>query len=283
MKIGIIGLGLIGGSMAKDIRRTGFATEILGYNRSQENCKQALTLGLIDRIASVEEISTTCDFIILGMPVNGIQKILPQVLDLISNHTVVTDAGSTKELLIEEIKHHKNRKRFVASHPMSGTENSGPSAAIDNLFLDKVAIICNQEESDKDAVKLVENFYKILGCRIIFMDAKAHDEHVGYVSHLSHVISYALANAVLEKEKSTSTIFDLAAGGFASTARLAKSSAAMWLPIFQQNAQNILPIIDVYMEKLNEFKTYLLKNDEEKLYEFISQANTIRKVLENKE
>ncbi|MCB9201494.1 MAG: prephenate dehydrogenase [Flavobacteriales bacterium] len=281
MTVGIIGLGLIGGSMAKDIRRNSFADKIIGYNRSKENCEKALEIGLIDEIATFEQVCSESDLIILGVPVNAIQKVLPKVLDSISDKAVVTDAGSTKELLIKEVENHKNRKRYVPSHPMSGTENSGPTSALDNLFKDKVAIICNKEESDKDAVDLVVRFYEMLGSRIIYMNARDHDEHVGYVSHLTHVISYALANAVLDKEKSTSTIFDLAAGGFASTSRLAKSSADMWVPIFEQNTQNILPILDVYMDKLKEFKTHLENNDMDKLYEFISEANKIRKVLKS--
>lgn len=283
MTIGVIGLGLIGGSMAKDIKRKGFALSIIGYNRSKKNCENVLKLGLVDRIVTFETLCKESNLIILGIPVNGIINILPKVLDLISDQSVVTDVGSTKELIINSVKTHPKRKRFVASHPMSGTENAGPTAATEDLFLNKVTIICDQENSDSDAIHLVSNFYQFLGSRVIFMNPKDHDERVGYISHLSHVISYALASIVLEKEKSISTIFDLAAGGFASIARLAKSSADIWTPIFEQNTENMLTIIEVYMNKLNEFKTYLEKNDFKKLNDYISNANKIAKVIENKQ
>jgi prephenate dehydrogenase len=192
------------------------------------------------------------------------------------------DVGSTKSKILEGIKDHPKRHQFVASHPMSGTENSGPLAAFPDLFQKKMAILCEKENSDPIHIQTAEALYKALGSDLVYMNASEHDEHVGYVSHLSHVISFALAVSVLEKEKSTSTIFDLAAGGFASTARLAKSSAAMWTPIFQQNAENILAILEVYMGQLERFR-HLLKNGETHgLQEFISQANQIRKVLDKR-
>lgn len=282
MTIGIIGLGLIGGSMAKDIKRKKIAKSIVGYNQNKENCEDAVNLNLIDQVISFEELCKKSDLIILGIPVNEITRILPKVLDLISDNSIVTDVGSTKELIVNSVKNHPKRKRFVASHPMSGTEDSGPTSAIENLFLNKLSIICDQENSDSDAVKLISNFYQILGCRLIFMNSKVHDEHVGYVSHLSHVISYALSITLLEKEKTTSNIFDLAAGGFTSMTRLAKSSSDIWTPIFQQNIKNILPIIEIYIKKIIEFKTYLENNDFVKLNEYISNANQIRKVLIDK-
>ncbi len=209
-------------------------------------------------------------------------EVLPQILDLLPENGFVLDVGSTKSNIIESVKNHTGRRKFVPSHPMSGTENSGPAAAFPELFQNRVAIICEAEQSETWAVEATKKIYEGLGANVLYMDAGSHDEHVGYVSHLSHVISYALAVAVLEKEKSTSTIFDLAAGGFASTARLAKSSADMWVPIFNQNAQNILPILDVYMEELIRFKKYLDQNDLEGLRSFIDETYKIRKVLDRR-
>lgn len=282
MVVGIIGLGLIGGSIAKDIKRKHFSSSVIGYSRSKINSENALKLNLVHEIVTFEKLCQISDLIILSIPVNEIIKILPIVLDLISNKSVVIDVGSTKEVIISSIKHHIKRKRFVASHPMSGTENSGPYAAVENLFLNKVAIICNQENSDFDAVKLVSKFYLTLGSRIVFMNSKDHDEYVGYISHLPHIISYALAVSILEKEKSTSTIFDLASSGFSSTVRLAKSSPNIWIPIFEHNMQNLLPIIEIYIDKLNEFKTYLKNKDFKNLSTYISNANQIRKVFKEK-
>jgi prephenate dehydrogenase len=222
------------------------------------------------------------ELVIIAISVDATLQLLPRILDIISDKTVVMDVGSTKNSILESIKNHSRRRNFVATHPMSGTENSGPSAAFSGLFKGKVAIICDQESSYPWAVKEVEEFYKALESNLIYMDGKSHDEHVGYVSHLSHVISYALAVSVLEK-KSTATIFDLAAGGFASTARLAKSSAEMWSPIFEQNADSILPILEIYISKLNEFSSYLKEGKTDKVTEFIKEANRIRKVLDKRE
>lgn len=280
MIVSVIGLGLIGGSMALDLKEKGFAKKIIGVDLSAANAQEALNLGIIDEVSDLKNAVEQADLVIIAVPVNATVQILPLVLNNIKKQTAVTDVGSTKQVIIDSIKTHPKRKYFVASHPMSGTENSGPKAAINNLFNNKVAIICDQENSFDWAVERIKKMYSAFNSRLLFMDAAAHDEHVGYVSHLSHVISYALAVAVLEKEKSTSTIFDLAAGGFASTARLAKSSAEMWTPIFEQNANNVLPILEVYMNKLQEFKTHLLNKDFEKITEFIQEANKIRKVLD---
>lgn len=279
MIVGIIGLGLIGGSIAKNIKNNGFASSIIGYSRGTRSCKNALKLKLVDRIVDFYELCNKSDIIILSIPVDSVIKILPNVLDVISSKSVVFDVGSTKEVIINSIKNHSKRKRFVASHPMSGTENSGPNAAKEDLFINKVTVICDYENSDPDALKLVTNLYQILGSRLIFMSAKDHDKYVSYVSHLSHIISYALSVLLLEKEKSISNIFDLASTGFMSIARLSKSSSNIWLPIFQQNKSNLVPIINNYIEKLNELKNYLEEDNFKKLYEYISFANQIKKVL----
>lgn len=281
-KVSIIGLGLIGGSIALDLKRTGFATEIIGVDKSPQHEQEALKLGIIDKISSFSTAIQQSDIIILATPVDASLELLPSILKIINPNSVVTDVGSTKSSLIKKVKNYPNRQLYVASHPMSGTENSGPSAAIQNLFKDKVSIICNAEESSYKSIEIISDMYKALGSKIVFMDSESHDEHVGYVSHLSHAISYALAVAVLEKEKNDSAIFNLASGGFASTVRLAKSSVDMWLPIFIQNSKYLLPIINTYLDKLMEFKSYLENGDTKKLSEFITEANRIKGKLEKK-
>lgn len=279
MIIGIIGLGLIGGSIAQELKNKGFAKSIIGYNRTKKSCNNALKMNLIDKIVDFKELCNNSDLIILAIPVNSIRKILPKVLTEISNKTVVTDVGSTKELIIESIKNHPKKKRFVPTHPMSGTEKSGPTAAITNLFVNKVTIICNQDTCDKDALDLVIHLYKTLGSNLIFMNSKHHDEYIGYVSHLCHIISYTLAITILDKEKNTSNIFNLASSGLKSTIRLAKSSPDIWTPIFEQNSKNILQIIDIYIKNIKKFKNYLINNDFKKIYQYIQDANKIKKIF----
>ncbi len=280
MIITLVGVGLIGGSMAMDLKKSGFAKKVIGVDQSAEHLREATDKGIIDEAMELQEALGVSDFVLIAIPVNATKLILPRILNEIRDKAVVIDVGSTKAEIIRAIQQHPNRKQYVPTHPMSGTEHSGPGAALYGLFQNKVAIICNKEESDQHAVALVENMYRALGSRLLFMDAAAHDEHVAYVSHLSHVISYALAVAVLDKEKSTSTIFDLAAGGFASTARLAKSSADMWVDIFEQNSSFLLPIIDIYMEKLQQFRKHLADGEIKEIRSFIEEANKIRKVLD---
>lgn len=280
--VSVIGLGLIGGSIALDLKKSGFASKIIGVDKSKLHEKQALELSIADAIMSLEEAVCASDLIILSTPVDVSMKLLPAILDRLPSNAVLMDVGSTKSSLIEKVKNHIKRKFFVASHPMAGTEYSGPSAAFHGLFKDRAAIICNPEDSSPKAVELVSEVYSKLGSRLVLMDAESHDEHVGYVSHLSHAISYALAVSVLEKEKDDAAIFNLASGGFASTVRLAKSSVDMWLPIFEQNSKYILPILNTYLNKLTEFKSYLENGETEHLYEFIKEANRIKNKLEKK-
>ncbi|TWP30611.1 prephenate dehydrogenase [Apibacter muscae] len=278
--ITIIGLGLIGGSIALDLKKVGFAKQITGVDQSKEHENEALELGITDKIESLENAVMFADIVILATPVNVSIALLPKILDLINPNTVVMDVGSTKTSIIEAIKDHPKRKSFVPTHPMAGTEYSGPSAAFHGLFKDRVGIICNSEESSPTAVQLISELYFHLGSRLILMNAESHDEHVGYVSHLSHAISYALAVTVLEKEQNDAAIFNLAAGGFSSTARLAKSSVDMWLPIFEENSKYVLPILDLYLENLNKFKSYLENKDSQKLFDFIKTANAIKDKLQ---
>ena len=279
MKVAIFGIGLIGGSAAIDLRAAGFCTEIIGVGRSEQNCKLALELGLVDKIVSKEEAIEQADLIILTVPVNVLIDELKFVLDRVQPYQVITDMGSTKGIIIDAIKDHPNRKQYVASHPMAGTENSGPSAAISDLFKGKVCIICDKENSNTEAVELIEKMYTVLGMRLKYMDAHQHDMHAAYISHISHISSFVLAATVLEKEKDEEAILEMAGGGFESTVRLAKSSPEMWAPIFQQNKNYLLEVMDTYIEKMYHFRNLINKNKNEELKEFMNSANEIRKIL----
>ena len=281
MTVGIVGLGLIGGSMARDLRASGFATRLVGHDARVDHAQQALSLGLVDGIGSLEAVAQA-ELLILAVPVDALLGLLPRVLDLAGPDTGITDVGSTKAAVCAAVAAHPRRGQFVAAHPMAGTEHSGPAAALLGLFQDKAAIVCEAERSAPWAVARVEALYAALGARLVRLAPAEHDEHVAYVSHLSHAISYALAATVLDKEKSTATIFDLASGGFASTARLAKSHAAMWTPIFLQNAQHLLPIIDAYAAQLERLRALVAAHDPEGLDAFIAEANRIRRVLDGK-
>ncbi|MCQ2231203.1 MAG: prephenate dehydrogenase [Paludibacteraceae bacterium] len=279
MTIGIIGLGLIGGSMAIDLRRAKFADHFIGSDRSELNAQTALRIGLVDEILPNEELIQKSDLILLAVPVNAATRLLPEILDKINDNQIVVDICSTKEKLVDSVHYHPKRKNYVASHPMAGTEFNGPWAAVPNLFAGKAGIICNAEDSDHNAVETVTKMYDALNMRVIYMRASHHDVHTAYVSHLSHVISFALALTVLDKEKNEKNIFDLASGGFASTARLAKSNSDMWVPIFMQNKQNLLSVMDSYMERLTQFKKALEENDEQTLRSLIDDANRIKRYL----
>ena len=281
--LGVIGLGLIGGSMAIDLKRKGFAQTVLGVDADPVNAAAAEKIGLVDRVVSFEECVDQSDVIILAVPVNAALKLLPMVLDRFEQmdvkDKVVLDVCSTKEHLSRSVKYHSKRKMYVASHPMSGTEYSGPWAALPGLFDGRAGIICDSDESDRRAVKVVEELYTTLNMRLIYMNSTNHDVHTAYVSHVSHVISFALAQTVLEKEKDEKHIFDLASGGFASTARLAKSGADMWTPILLQNSDNVLRVMDTYIDKLNAFRKAISDGDEDAVRRLIEEANKIRRII----
>lgn len=279
MTVGIIGLGLIGGSMAIDLRRNKFADHFIGCDNTELNAATAQKIGLVDEILPYEELVKKSDLIILSVPVSAALRMLSDVLDKINDNQVVMDVCSTKEKLNDSVHYHPKRKNYVASHPMSGTEYCGPWAAIPNLFAGRAGIICNAEDSDFKAVELVRSLYDCLNMRVIYMRAAHHDVHTAYVSHISHIISFALALTVLDKEKNEKNIFDLASGGFASTARLAKSNADMWAPIFLQNKENVMSVLDSYMEKLQSFRKALENSDEKELHRLIDEANRIKRIL----
>ena len=287
MKIGIIGLGLIGGSMAIDLKRKGFADEVLGVEAEPVNAAAAGKIGLVDRVVSYEECVEQSDIVVLAVPVGAAVKLLPDILDrfnAISSEPsgldkIVIDVCSTKEHLARSVKYHPARRQYVATHPMAGTEYSGPWAAMPGLFDGHAGIICDAEESSTKAVRTIERLYEALNMRTIYMNSSNHDVHTAYVSHISHVTSFALALTVLEKEKDEKHIFDLASGGFSSTVRLAKSSPDMWTPILTQNSDNVLHVIDTYIEKMQAFRDAIADGDEESIRGLIAESNKIRRII----
>lgn len=280
MNICIVGLGLLGGSTALGLKTNSRRFRIVGVETNREHAAQALTFGIVNKILSLEEGIHQSDVIVMATPVNIIMELLPQVLDLVSDKKIVVDLGSTKELICAQVLHHPKRRRFVAGHPIAGTEHSGPQAAFAKLLLGKQMILCEREKSDLDALDMVENlFRRKLKMRISYMNAADHDRHIAYVSHLSHISSFALSNTVLEKEKDERSIFEMAGSGFSSTVRLAKSSPSMWGPIFTQNTKNISKALNAYIKNLQQFKEILDAQDEKRSYEWMENANDIRRIL----
>ncbi len=277
MNITVIGVGLIGGSLALALR--GFLTRIIGVDTNEAHAKQALELGIVDAVMPLQEAVKISDLIILAVPVNTARKLLPDILNHIDNETVVVDMGSTKAGICKAVKDHPRRKNYVASHPIAGTENSGPKAAFPNLFTNKITMICEPDKSSDHALDMVEKMYKLLKMKIIFINPEDHDRHIAYVSHLSHITSFTLGLTVLEIEKDEKKIFDMAGSGFASTARLAKSSPEMWAPIFEQNATNLSIALDAYIKNLQKFKEFIDEGETSKAYELMVQANEIRRIL----
>ena len=279
MKLCIIGLGLIGGSFAKDLRKAGLASELLGVESSREHAARALQLGLVDRIVSPEEALQQSEALLLAIPVNAIAALLPHLLDGVRPTQTVIDMGSTKFQIAEAVRQHPNRERYVAAHPMAGTENAGPDAALEGLFKDKTVLLCDLEWSAPDACKTALEIFHAVGLKFEFMSSEQHDRHAAYVSHLSHVAAYALSLAVQSEEKAGYAVPRLAGGGFTSTVRLAKSSPEMWVPIFRQNREHILKAIDAFSERLQTFRQCIAENDPDKLEALIREANQIRDLL----
>lgn len=241
-KIAIIGVGLIGGSMALQLHEKKLSSKLIGVENNPQHAEEALEAELVDEILPLDEAIKEAEVIFLAVPVNVQVDLLPRILDKVTDQ-IVLDMGSTKADIIAAVQKHPKRGRYVATHPMWGTEYSGPKAAVRGAFEGKAVILCNKKDSDPDAVEWVEKMYTKIGMKLVEMDARAHDLHVAYVSHISHITSFALANTVLEKEKVESAIFQIASAGFESTVRLAKSSPAMWVPIFLQNKDNILDVL----------------------------------------
>ncbi len=280
MKICIAGVGLIGGSLALDLKKRGFASCVIGVDSSRQHALTARLNSLVDEVDELESAVDRSDLIILATPVNSIKQMLPLILDRVGGTTkVVTDMGSTKVSIGELVKNHPNRHHYVASHPMAGTEHSGPLAATGKLFDQKCAIICDSEKSAAFALEVVEKMFGVLNMAVIRMDSREHDISAAYVSHISHISSFALSLCVLEKEKNEKRMLSLAGGGFTSTVRLAKSSAEMWAPVFEQNESFVLEVIDTYIEKLQQFKKCIANKDAAGVSKLIVKANEIRKII----
>lgn len=274
----VIGVGLIGGSFALDIKSHNSESRIYGIDKSEEHLDEALSLGVIDEKANFEDLNKA-DLVIVAIPVDATLEVLPKVLDQVSEHAIVFDAGSTKEDICLKVKQHPKRRNYLAAHPIAGTEYSGPSAAIKGLYKNKTNIICEVEET---AFKLQEKALKLfseLGMRIRYMNPKAHDKHIAYVSHLSHISSFMLGKTVIEKEKNERDIFDMAGSGFESTVRLAKSSPAMWTPIFEQNKTNVIETLEEYINNLKHFKQLMESGDFEAVYNEMETTNHIKEIL----
>jgi len=280
MIVTIIGLGLIGGSIAMELKKAGFSSRIIGVEKNQDHSRIALSIGLVDGILDLENGIENADLIIVAIPVDAAKVIIPKILDDIKEHTVLVDMGSTKHGLSEAVSGHINRRNLVLSHPIAGTENTGPYAAIEGLFAKKVAIICQKELSSNKAIKLVSELYKVLDMRVVFMNSKDHDLHIAYVSHLSHISSFTLGKTVLEIEENEKNIFDLAGSGFESTVRLAKSSSSMWAPIFEQNSENLSEALDAYINNLKVFKSLIDSKDKKGIINLVDKANDVRRILD---
>jgi prephenate dehydrogenase len=278
-KVTIVGVGLISGSFALALKDKGFAKKIIGVSRTQASAQKAKELGIIDEALPLEEAVKQSDFIYVAIPVDATIAVMKQIMDLLTEKQIVADAGSTKFVLCKTLSDHPMRKRFVATHPMWGTEYSGPEAAVRDAFKDRSCVICEKEKSDEDAVSVVENIYKSLGMNLTYMNPENHDVHAAYVSHISHITSFALANTVLEKEREEDAIFQLAGGGFESTVRLAKSNPAMWAPIFMQNKENVLDVLNEHISQLRKFKASLEKENLDYLIELMENANKIKRIL----
>ena len=278
MNVFIIGIGLIGGSMARDIRRIHPDAKITGIDNNTSHLEEAISFKLIDKISDYQELQNA-DVVVVGVPVDVMVIEIPKILDKINENTLVIDAGSTKALICQTLNDHPKRRNFLACHPIAGTEFSGPSAAIEGLFEGKTNIIC---EVEKTAFKLQEKaleLFREMGMRIRYMNPEAHDKHIAYVSHLSHISSFMLGKTVIEKEKNERDIFDMAGSGFESTVRLAKSSPDMWTPIFEQNKVNVIETLEEYIQNLEAFKQKLLKDDYDGIYNEMNNTNKIKEIL----
>lgn len=279
MVVGIIGLGLIGGSLAISLKQRGFATKIIGVDKNEAHLKEANELGFVDEACELNEILNKTDLVLLAIPVDAARQLLPFLLDQAKDGQTIIDMGSTKEGICKVADAHHNRKNFVASHPIAGTENAGPASAMDGLYDHKITIICDEEKSHPNSIELCNKLYDVLKMRVLKMNAQEHDRHIAYVSHLSHITSFVLGQTVLEIEKEEKHIFNMAGSGFASTVRLAKSSPEMWAPIFEQNQEHLSTALDAYIKNLQEFKRKIDEGKKEDLHDLMSEVNDIRRVL----
>ncbi|MNG92168.1 prephenate dehydrogenase [compost metagenome] len=278
MNIAIVGVGLIGGSVAIRLKETKFCSKIIGVDKSEKNLDKAKQIGFIDEVMTLEEAIKTCKVLVLTIPVDAILQVVPQILDQVTDQVVI-DMGSTKTNILNKIKDHPNRGRYIAAHPMAGTEYSGPEAAVAGLFKGKMMVYVEAFRTDEDAFEVTDAITDQLEMRTCFMNADEHDVHTAYVSHISHLTSFALALTVLEKEKSQGRIFELAGSGFESTVRLAKSSPDMWTPIFKQNRENVLEVLEEHIKQLQSLHDSIASEDYDKLHKLIKRSNKIKRII----
>jgi prephenate dehydrogenase len=276
--IAIVGVGLIGGSLALRLHEKKLSTRILGVDNNPDHARLALERELVDEMVSLERALDEAEVLVLAIPVDQARQLLPTILDKIDQH-ILLDLGSTKSQLIEAVRTHPRRGRYVATHPMWGTEYSGPAAARADAYANKAVVLCNTNETDADALEWTKNMYQKIGMHLLEMEAASHDLHAAYVSHISHITSFALANTVLAKEQEDQAIFEMASAGFESTVRLAKSNPAMWVPIFLQNRENVLDVLEEHIEQLQRFRELIRNEDEEGLRQLMDQANGIKRIL----
>ncbi len=275
LKFGIVGLGLMGGSFAKVVKKYGLSSEAVGYDHNISHQEQAIELGLVEKIVELDEL-LKCDMIVLCIPVDAILSFMP-VLENISQDTTIIDFGSTKKLIVDNIPQ-KIKKNFVPAHPMTGTEKFGPSAAIDGLYEGKTIVLCDLDNCDELHKNRVLNIFNSIAMRIVNMDSNTHDIHACYISHLPHAISFGLANTVMSHED-PQNIITLAAGGFKDMSRIAKSSPNMWADIFRQNRENMINALDIYENHMKDIKQMLKDEDYESIHKWMEKANTLHDIL----
>ncbi|SED94251.1 prephenate dehydrogenase [Polaribacter dokdonensis] len=274
----MIGIGLIGGSFAIDIKEHNPSAKIYGIDINEAYLDESLALGVIDEKATLEDLEKA-DLVIVSIPVDVTVKLLPTILDKIGDNTLVVDAGSTKEAICKEVEHHPKRRNFLAAHPIAGTENSGPKAAISGLYKGKTNIICEVEKTTFKLQEKALELFRAIGMRIRYMDPVSHDKHIAYVSHLSHISAFMLGKTVINKEKNERDIFDMAGSGFESTVRLAKSSPAMWTPIFKQNKENLIETLEEYINNLQQFKELMQQDNFSEIFNEMENTNYIKQIL----
>ena len=278
MNVFVIGVGLIGGSMSLDIQKEYPMAVIYGIDTNDNHINEAKELGVIHHNATFNDLEIA-DLVIVSIPVDATVKVLPMILDNVSDRTLIIDSGSTKEAICKSVENHPRRRNFLACHPIAGTENSGPSSAITNLYKGKTNIICEVEKTTFKLQEKALEIFRKLGMRIRYMDSKSHDKHIAYVSHLSHISSFMLGKTVIEKEKNECDIFDMAGSGFTSTVRLAKSSPAMWTPIFEQNKENVIETLEEYINNLEQFKNLMKQDNFSEIFNEMKNANYIKQIL----
>ena len=278
MKVVVIGIGLIGGSMVLDIKALHPDATILGMDANENHLQEAIDLGVVEKQGTTDDLADV-DFVIVSVPVDIALVVLPQVLDAVGENTIVFEVGSTKLPICEAVANHPKRRNYIATHPIAGTEFSGPSAAIKGLFQGKTNIICEVEKTTFKLQEKALQLFTALGMRIRYMDPEAHDKHIAYVSHLSHISSFMLGKTVIDKETEEQDIFDMAGSGFESTVRLAKSSPAMWTPIFKQNKKQVVNTLDEYISNLSKFRELLENDDFDAIYQEMQSVNRIKEIL----